>query len=652
MAIISRLAVLLGLDAGEFNAGLGKAKDKVESFGLGAKVSLAAVGFAFVNATKSAVEYADKIADVAKANDVSVSSVLRLSQALQVNGGQAENSAKLMASFNMKIDEAAQGSDKAQKAFGRIGISIKDLKTLSPEQLFEKTVKSLGAIEETSKRNALAMEMFGKAIKGVDIKGLADSMDDNKGSFKDTEEAFMRINSAMDKLAIAGQTLKVNTAQNSVGIVEAVANWAEKYITHGKEMKEMNDQLLKQYGQIDYFLWKIGAKELELKKPEFGSVQGATNVSGALTGIGGIADPNRQVREVAIADTIRKQNEALAQQVLTMNMEASSVGKVVSQYDKLNIEFEKGGKYAEVSAKARADAQASALKLDIAKKDEFLRQQQEEAKNAQELLRIEIAMAGASDTQMKKALDLKKVDQDILDIKRKYPYATDAEIEAIRKLKQETVGLQEQATRVGNTFQNGWSNAFQNWKEKATDSFAMGQQAFENMASSMTNALDEFVRTGKISFKSLIADMIMQLIRLQLQAQVSGFFKMLGGIFGIGGSSSGAGMFTGSTGEVGGSILIGARAGGGDVSSGTPYLVGENGPELVIPKSSGTVIPSGKTSSMLNGGNQGQVVYNGTVIQNMSAIDTQSGVQFLAKNKQAIWAANQSAQRAMPQSRR
>lgn len=32
MAIISRLAVLLGLDAGEFNANLGKAKDKVEGF--------------------------------------------------------------------------------------------------------------------------------------------------------------------------------------------------------------------------------------------------------------------------------------------------------------------------------------------------------------------------------------------------------------------------------------------------------------------------------------------------------------------------------------------------------------------------------------------------------------------------------------------
>jgi hypothetical protein len=46
-----------------------------------------------------------------------------------------------------------------------------------------------------------------------------------------------------------------------------------------------------------------------------------------------------------------------------------------------------------------------------------------------------------------------------------------------------------------------------------------------------------------------------------------------------------------------------------------------------------------------------QVVYNGPYIANMSAIDTQSAAQFLAKNKEAVWGANQSAQRSLPQSR-
>ena len=114
MAIISRLAVLLGLDAGEFNAGLGKAKDKVQGFTASTTLSLAAITTAFVSVTKASLAYADQISDVAQANEMSVQSVLRLSQALQVSGGQSENSAKLMGTFNQKIDEAAQGSDKAQ----------------------------------------------------------------------------------------------------------------------------------------------------------------------------------------------------------------------------------------------------------------------------------------------------------------------------------------------------------------------------------------------------------------------------------------------------------------------------------------------------------------------------------------------------------
>ena len=149
MAIISRLAVLLGLDAGEFNANLGKAKDKVEGFSTGAKISLLAVGTAFAASAREAINFADRINDVSKANDMSVQSVLRMSNALSQNGGNTDDAGKLMASFANKIDEAAQGSEKAQKAFLSIGVSLKDLKTLAPQDLFEKTVKSLALTIKT-----------------------------------------------------------------------------------------------------------------------------------------------------------------------------------------------------------------------------------------------------------------------------------------------------------------------------------------------------------------------------------------------------------------------------------------------------------------------------------------------------------------------
>ena len=91
------------------------------------------------------------------------------------------------------------------------------------------------------------------------------------------------------------------------------------------------------------------------------------------------------------------------------------------------------------------------------------------------------------------------------------------------------------------------------------------------------------------------------------------------------------------------------RAKGGSVMGGNPYLVGENGPEIVVPHRGGTVIPNNRLSSSL--GQQPQNVYNGPYIENMSAIDTQSAMQFLSKNKNSVWAANQSASRGMPASR-
>lgn len=45
--------------------------------------------------------------------------------------------------------------------------------------------------------------------------------------------------------------------------------------------------------------------------------------------------------------------------------------------------------------------------------------------------------------------------------------------------------------------------------------------------------------------------------------------------------------------------LFGQLAAGGPMEAGKPYLVGEKGPELVVPSASGTVIPAGKTRQML-----------------------------------------------------
>jgi hypothetical protein len=51
---------------------------------------------------------------------------------------------------------------------------------------------------------------------------------------------------------------------------------------------------------------------------------------------------------------------------------------------------------------------------------------------------------------------------------------------------------------------------------------------------------------------------------------------------------------------------VDGRASGGSVYSNTPYIVGEQGPELYVPKSSGTIIPAGQTQNIL-GGRSGKI---------------------------------------------
>lgn len=165
--------------------------------------------------------------------------------------------------------------------------------------------------------------------------------------------------------------------------------------------------------------------------------------------------------------------------------------------------------------------------------------------------------------------------------------------------------------------------------------------------SSMENAIVNFVNTGKLSFKDLARTIIQSIFAIYMKAQMLQMFKGFGGLFS---ASSGAATTAGGTPMIGdfgfstGGVMTAAD--GGYISG--PTLVGENGPELFIPRTAGTIVPNQQMAGMTG---TPQVVYNGPYIANMQAIDTQSAAQFLARNKESVWAANQSASRSVPQSR-
>ena len=83
-------------------------------------------------------------------------------------------------------------------------------------------------------------------------------------------------------------------------------------------------------------------------------------------------------------------------------------------------------------------------------------------------------------------------------------------------------------------------------------------------------------------------------------------------------------------------------AGGGPAKAGTPYIVGEKGPELFVPDQSGMVIPNNQLQGTTGGMGAG-----GTVI-NISAVDTQSFQQAIARDPEFIFNVIRAGARRTP----
>lgn len=112
------------------------------------------------------------------------------------------------------------------------------------------------------------------------------------------------------------------------------------------------------------------------------------------------------------------------------------------------------------------------------------------------------------------------------------------------------------------------------------DQFADLESAIRGWGNEFTNIMANAVMTGKLSFKDLANSVISDLLRMSIQATITKPLLDLGmGFLGI--------------------QPAGKRALGGPVTSGQPYLVGEQGPEIFMPSNSGTIIPNGQSGGVV-----------------------------------------------------
>lgn len=202
-----------------------------------------------------------------------------------------------------------------------------------------------------------------------------------------------------------------------------------------------------------------------------------------------------------------------------------------------------------------------------------------------------------------------------------------------RKLTEQLIG-QIQAYEMAQTM----TKVSKNELDKLAESTKLTSDDFENFAASGLKSmedglLDLISQTKSVSsaFRSMAASVAADLARMMIRQSITQpLANALGGFLGGSGAVSMVNgvpvenLMTRASASVTAGMPI-PMANGGPVKSGTNYLVGENGPEiLTMGSQNGYITP--------NSGTGGTTVVN----FNLNAVDTQSGVQFLLANKGAI----------------
>lgn len=663
----------------------------------GAATAVIALGNRIINT-------ADNIQDMADATGISAGRLLSFKQSLIEAGGSADDMEKMTAKLSTTLGDAANGNEKTRKTFRDLGVALGDAngKLRTTDELLPEILSALAQIDDPATRAATAVDLLGKSANRIDwtkVNAINDP-------FKDEEIAQLaKYKNALDEMANAMETKLITTfgrlaiAMKEPFSVESLQTYNATLMNLASALPGFTQILNASMAGANKIMELTGQPQRVLPPNIIPSTAGAgrgkfggptaaqLQAAGLAGGAGGtgelaitdagkqqIANAQAQTKALMATNAEATKYASLLNDTLGMQQHAGDIARSNLALDKerdlkladinKQIETELNNKERDVRVtNALVDElrqqgmevirQADIMK--VAKTDELTKLQQQkdlladiallnqtisqdaqlkqlsnqqsligligdELTLKQGLLSIENERTNAilqAENKLRAlgkdatTADINRADQEITNAKR----VADAKVEILKE------GIKKEQD-LRNSTTKGVESAMEQIA-RSMDPFNLAQQATLGLFSKIDDSIHELVTTGKTSFGDLARSFGQMIVEMMIKQQVARAASAATGWL----DTLFSGLF---------------RAEGGPVSAGQPYIVGEKGPEMFVPKGSGTIIPNNQMGS---GGNA--PAGNTYITNNISAIDAKSVAQLFAENRRTLFGSVQLAQKEM-----
>jgi hypothetical protein len=163
------LQASIGLNRSDFEAGLSSLKSQVSNFSSEIKGILAG-GFAagsIFEGLKGAIQKGGMLGDLAEKFGIAGSSLQKLGNSASLSGSSVEDVAAAMNKAAIKAQEAVGGNEALQASFAKIGLTVANLASASPEQIMMAFADAMANGSIKGQEFSLAVDLMGKSATNL-----------------------------------------------------------------------------------------------------------------------------------------------------------------------------------------------------------------------------------------------------------------------------------------------------------------------------------------------------------------------------------------------------------------------------------------------------------------------------------------------------